>query len=62
MKRSTAGFEEKGGSHEPVGAQDRPHQNMPNRYIDYFELKLLKKWPVQKGHADPPFCLPKNWK
>ena len=54
MKHNTAGFEEKGGCHESVGAQDRPQQNMPNRYIDYFELKLLKEWTVQKGHADPP--------
>ena len=31
-----------------------PHQNMPLWHTDYFELKLLKKQPVQ-GHFHPLF-------
>lgn len=30
----------------------KPPQNMPLLYIDYFELKLLEKQPVQEGHSD----------
>ena len=26
---------------------------MPRKCVDYFELKLDKKWLVQKGHFDP---------
>ena len=33
---------------------------MPYWHIDSFELKLLKKWPVQEGHSDPPLCLPES--
>ena len=28
----------------------------------YFDLKLLKKWALQKGHSAPPFCLPESRK
>ena len=34
-------------------AQGKVIQNMPQCRIDYFELKLLKKQPVQEGHLDP---------
>lgn len=30
-----------------------PHQNMPLWYADYFELKFLKKQPVQEGYTHP---------
>ena len=36
------------------GVQGKTAQNMPLWHIDYFELKLLKKQPVQEGHVDPP--------
>ena len=48
--------------HDYVGAQGRLPQNGPQWHIDYFELKLLKKWLMQEGHSDPPFCLPENRK
>lgn len=35
---------------------------MPKWHIDYFELKWLKKQPVQQGHSDPPFCLTESRK
>ena len=35
---------------------------MPQWHIDYFELKLLKKQPLQERHTDPPFCLPESRK
>lgn len=38
-----------------VGAQGGPPQNVPQWYTDSFELKLLKKWPMQEGYSDPPF-------
>lgn len=44
----TAGFEGQGRSHEPVAAQGRPPQSTPQRHIDDFELKLLKKKLVQE--------------
>ena len=37
-----------------VGAQGRLPQNMLLWHLDYFELKLLKKQPVQKGDPDTP--------
>ena len=45
-----------------VEAHGRPPQDVSQWHIDYFELKLLKKWPVQEGHSEPPFCLPENRK
>ena len=30
----------------------KPPQNIPLLHIDYFELKLLEKQPVQEGHSD----------
>ena len=37
------------------GGQGRLPPNMPLWHsIDYFELKLLKKQPVQEGQSDPP--------
>ena len=35
-----------------VGAQGRPPQNVPQRHMDYFELKLLNKQPMQERHSD----------
>lgn len=35
-----------------IGAQDRPPQNIPQRHIDYCDLKLLDKQPVPEGHID----------
>ena len=32
-------------------------QSLILQYMDYFELKLLKKQLVQKGHSDPPLSL-----
>lgn len=32
-----------------VGVKVRLPQNVPQWHTDYFELKLLKKWPVQGG-------------
>ena len=32
------------------GAQGRPPQSVPQCHIDYFELKLLRKKPMQEGH------------
>lgn len=29
-----------------------------NSILVIFALKLLKKWPRQGGHSDPPLCLP----
>ena len=58
----TAVFEGEERSYEPVGAQGRPPQSTPQRHIDDFELKLLKKQPMQEGYSDPPFCLPKSRK
>ena len=43
--------------HEPYaldGAQGSLPQKMPLQHVDYFELKLLKKQSVQKGHPDLP--------
>ena len=34
--------------------QVRPPQNRPFWHINYLELKLLKKQPVQEGHSDLP--------
>lgn len=58
----TAGFitgEEQ--SHLPLCSPKTEHTvglrlGCPKWHIDYFELKLLVKQPVQEGHADPP-CL-----
>ena len=36
----------------------RPPQNVPPWHVDYFELKLLKKQPMQEGHSDAPLCPP----
>lgn len=37
-----------------VGDQAGHPQNVPRCFVAYFELKLLKKQPVQEGHSDPP--------
>ena len=37
---------------EHVAGASRWPQNMPLWYIDYSELKFLKKWSVQEGHSD----------
>ena len=34
-----------------VGAQGRPPQNVPQRHMAYFELKLLKKCSVLEEHT-----------
>lgn len=39
------------------GVQGRLPPNMPLWTIDYFELKLPKKQPIQKGNSDPPLSL-----
>lgn len=31
------------GKHIPEAVKDMPSQNMPNWYVDYFELKTLEK-------------------
>ena len=36
-----------------VEAQGRPPQNVPQRHMDYFELKLLKKQSMLEEQADP---------
>ena len=38
-----------------VGVQDGLPENVPQWNIDYFKLKLLKKWSTQDGH--PPSLL-----
>ena len=45
-----------------VWAQDNLSPKMPRWYIDYFELKLLKKWPMQEGCSDLLFVSPKAGK
>ena len=35
----------------------RPTQSMSSWCIDYFDLKLLKKWTTQKGYSTPLFYL-----
>ena len=45
-----------------VEAQGKPPQNMPQCHINYFELNLLKKEPMQELHFDPPLCLPERRK
>ena len=35
---------------------------MPYLYLDNFELKLLKIWPMQEEHSDPLVCLPEKRK
>ena len=47
---------------ETIGALGRPPQNVPQWHIDYFELKLLKKQPMQGGCSHSPFCLPESRK
>ena len=37
------------GSYGCVGAQGGPTQNMPQRHIDYLEMKSLEKQPMQEG-------------
>ena len=36
-----------------VGLQNMSLQDMAHWAIDYFELKILEKWPSQEGHSDP---------
>ena len=33
------------------GDPGQPPQNVPQWHIDYFQGKLLKKWPMPKGHC-----------
>lgn len=33
--------------------QNMPPPNVSLWYIDYFEVKLLMKQPMQEGHSDP---------
>lgn len=40
-----------------LGAQGSFPQNVLQWNMDYLELKLLKKGPVQEEYSDPPFCL-----
>ena len=40
--------------HYIIASQYMLSQNMPQWNIDYFELKVLKKWLMQKGHFNPP--------
>ena len=40
-----------------IRVQGKPPQNMPYLYLDNFELKLLKIWPMQEEHSDPLVCL-----
>ena len=42
------------------GDQNVPPQNMPFWHINNFEIKLLKKQPVQEGHFDCPLSLGKQ--
>ena len=35
-----------------AGVQGGPPQSVPQWHIDYFELKLLKKWPRQEEHSN----------
>lgn len=37
-------------------------QNLPQWRVDYFDLKLLKKQPMQEGHSDPPLCFSESRK
>ena len=52
------------GSQGPAGpgrghlrAQSRLPPSKSQGHIDYFELKLLKKQPMQERHSEPPFHL-----
>ena len=56
-----AGFKKR-YSFGSVGAQGRPPPNVPEWHVEYFELKLLKKWAMREGHSDLPFCLPESRK
>ena len=40
-----------------VRAQGRLPSSKSQGHIDYFELKLLKKQPMQEKHSEPPFHL-----
>ena len=48
--------------YDTVGGSGWAAQNMSQWHIGYIELKLLKKWPTQEGHPDPPSCLPEDRK
>lgn len=41
-----------------LGTQSWTPQNASQWHIDYLELKLLKKDPLQERHTDPPFLSP----
>ena len=47
---------------EDVGEQGRLPQNMSQWYIDYFELKLLKKWPMHERYSNTLPCLSESRK
>ena len=40
-----------------VGAQGRLPPSKSQGHIDYFELMLFKKQPMQERHSESPFCL-----
>lgn len=40
-----------------VRAQGRLPSSKSQGHVDYFELKLLKKQPMQEKHSEPPFHL-----